>query len=309
MTLSLPSRTARFLALLLIACCAPASAEWKAANDSVTAAAADPRIAAALAAVDAMDAALIRDDHAAFAAGLGQGLVVNTPQNGVSVRDAVGRRNSNGLISYSWYERSIEYAGRLDDAVVLMGEERVVPKGDAPNAGKQVRRRFTDVWKQDGARWLLVLRQATILGVDAPPPAGAGTDSEAAAPGPEALVAAFVDAWNAHQAQGFERLFTEQAVWVPIAEVRDEGRAAIVQDLAAAHGSWAGKTTIAPFGPSTVRIPKPGVATLFFRVKFLDAQGQPIAGIERALLLVAVQTAEGWRIAAGQLTKESPAPK
>lgn len=143
----------------------------------------------------------------------------------------------------------------------------------------------------------------------APSPAGAGPGSQAALPGPEALIAAFVDAWNAHQAQGFERLFTEQAVWVPIAEVRDEGRAAIIQDLAAAHASWAGKTTIAPFGPSTVRILKPGVATLFFRVKFLDAQGQPIAGIERALLLVAVQTAEGWRIAAGQLTKESPAPK
>ena len=91
MTLSLPSCAPRALALLLIACCAPASAEWKAANDSVTAAAADPRIAAALAAVDAMDAALIRDDHAAFAAGLGKDLVVNNPQNGVSVRDAVGR--------------------------------------------------------------------------------------------------------------------------------------------------------------------------------------------------------------------------
>ncbi|WP_340648093.1 SgcJ/EcaC family oxidoreductase [Pseudoxanthomonas winnipegensis] len=185
MTLSLPSRTARFPALLLIVCCAPAAAERRTANDSVTAA--DPLLAA--------------------------------------------------------------------------------------------------------------------------PPAGAGANREAPQPGPESLISAFVDAWNAHQAQGFERLFTEQAVWVPIAEVRDEGRAAIVQDLAAAHASWAGKTTIAPFGPSTVRIPKPGVATLFFRVKFLDAQGQPIAGIERALLLVAVQTAEGWRIAAGQLTKESPAPK
>ena len=160
------------------------------------------------------------------------------------------------------------------------------------------------------ARFLALLLIACCAppGADAAPPAGARPGGVAAATGPETLIAAFVDAWNAHQPQGFERLFTEQAVWVPIAEVRDEGRAAIVQDLAAAHASWAGKTTIAPFGPSTVRLPKPGVATLFFRVRFLDAKGQPIAGVERALLLVAVETAEGWRIAAGQLTKESAEP-
>jgi uncharacterized protein (TIGR02246 family) len=309
MTPSLPARIARHLALLLIVFCAPATAHWKAANARVTAAANDPRIAAALAAVDRMDAALIDDDHATFAAQLGPNLVVNNPQNGVSVREAVGQRSNTGLIRYSQYARSVEYAGMLDDAVVLMGEERVIPRGDGPDAGQQVRRRFTDLWKQDGARWVLVLRQATRLGPDAPAPIGARPGAEAAIPGPETLISAFVDAWNAHDASGFTPLFTEQAIWVPVAETRDEGRTAIIQDLAAAHATWARKTTIALLDTPTIGRPAAGVATLFFRVRFLDGKGQPIQGIERALLIVAVQDAGGWRIAAGQLTKESPAPK
>lgn len=94
-------------AFVLMTLSAPAMAEWKAASEEVAAAAKDPRIAAALAAVDAADAALVKDDHAAFAALLAPNLVVNNPQNGVSVRGATGRRNTAGLISYSRYERSI----------------------------------------------------------------------------------------------------------------------------------------------------------------------------------------------------------
>jgi hypothetical protein len=50
-------------------------------------------------------------------------------------------------LTCSRYERSIKYAGKLGDMVMLMGNERVVPKGSAPMAGKEVRRRFTDTWK------------------------------------------------------------------------------------------------------------------------------------------------------------------
>jgi hypothetical protein len=59
--------------------------------------------------------------------------------------------------------RSIEYAGMLGEMVLLMGDERVVPKGDSPMAGKEVRRRFTDVWKMEGGHWVLTARQATIV--------------------------------------------------------------------------------------------------------------------------------------------------
>lgn len=47
--------------------------------------------------------------------------------------------------------------------VLFIGDEMVMPKGSAPMAGKEVRRRFTDVWKIASDRWVLVARQATIV--------------------------------------------------------------------------------------------------------------------------------------------------
>lgn len=141
-----------------------AGAEWKAANQQVSAAAAkDPEIAAVLEAVNRIDNALIADDRGVFAGLLASDLVVNNPQNGISIPGATARRDAAGLITYSRYERSIEYAGKLGDMVMLMGDERVVPKGSAPMAGKEVRRRFTDVWKMVSGRWVLAARQATIV--------------------------------------------------------------------------------------------------------------------------------------------------
>src|SRR5687768_3074208 len=53
-------------------------------------------------------------------------VVVNNPQNSVSMPGDTARLQAEGRIRYDSYVRSIEYAGRLDDLVLLMGEERVV---------------------------------------------------------------------------------------------------------------------------------------------------------------------------------------
>jgi len=140
-----------------------AEAEWRAANQQVSAAAKDSEIAAVLEAVNRIDNALIVDDPPAFASLLAPDLVVNNPQNGISIPGATARRDAAGLITYSKYERSIEYAGKLGDMVMLMGDERVIPKGSAPMAGKEVRRRFTDIWKMVSGHWVLAARQATII--------------------------------------------------------------------------------------------------------------------------------------------------
>jgi ketosteroid isomerase-like protein len=46
--------------------------------------------------------------------------------------------------------------------VVTTGLETVVPNTGA-QAGQQVRRRVTQVWKRDGGQWRLELRHATIV--------------------------------------------------------------------------------------------------------------------------------------------------
>ena len=62
-------------------------------------------------------------------------------------------------------ERRLEFVGVRGDSVVVMGEEVYTPGKNAPNAGKLVHRRFTDIWKQYGGRWKLAIRQATVTSV------------------------------------------------------------------------------------------------------------------------------------------------
>ncbi|MGC4054280.1 MAG: nuclear transport factor 2 family protein [Paludibaculum sp.] len=106
--------------------------------------------------------AAMGDDPAKFAALLADDLAVNNPQNGVSVRNATAQRSFAGKISYSRYDRTIEYAGLRGDMVLLMGEEIVVPK-DPPGKAHEMHRRFTDLWKQVNGQWKLTARQATII--------------------------------------------------------------------------------------------------------------------------------------------------
>ena len=63
-----------------------ASASWRAANVEVEAAARTPRIAAALAATERMDRAIIAHDQKAFAAAFAEDAVVNNPFNRIEPR-------------------------------------------------------------------------------------------------------------------------------------------------------------------------------------------------------------------------------
>lgn len=151
--------SAALLGALFIA--VPASAEWRPGNPDVAIAAGDARIANALAAVNTIDQAAVSGGPTAFAALLADDLAVNNPQNGVSLRGATARRSAAGAISYSRYDRVIEYAGLRGDMVLLMGEEIVQPRGGGK--ATEVHRRFTDLWKQVDGAWKLTARQATII--------------------------------------------------------------------------------------------------------------------------------------------------
>ncbi|SOB87722.1 conserved hypothetical protein [Sphingomonas guangdongensis] len=123
---------------------------------------------------------------------------------------------------------------------------------------------------------------------------------------PEQLADRFVAAWNSHDPASFAPLYTPDAIWVPVAEERTHGRQAIVGEFGKVHGAngWAARSTIARRGEAEVHGVTPDVATVFFHMDFL-ADGKPLPGFQRAMILVAVHAADGWRISAGQLTKES----
>jgi hypothetical protein len=127
----------------------------------------DPRVQAALDAQQRLQAAMQSVDIEAVKKIFASDLVVNAPHNGVVHRDNVLARLSGGQISYEpGSERKIDFAGVRGGSVVIMGEEIVRPIGDAPHAGKIIRRRFTDIWTEMEGSWRLAVRQATIIAAE-----------------------------------------------------------------------------------------------------------------------------------------------
>ena len=126
----------------------------------------NPDIVAVLAASDAVEALIVTRDLDGFAALHAPEFIVNSPANRVIDGKTAARAFAAGMIDYSSFERRVEHAGKLPNGmVVIMGEEVLVPRGSAPNAGKTVRRRFTDLWRDDAGAWKLSVRQATIIDV------------------------------------------------------------------------------------------------------------------------------------------------
>ena len=137
------------------------------ANDDVAIAAKGPVIAAALAARAQLDAGFAAQDLEAVAALSAPDLIVNSPANMVVRRETVLGFFKAGRMNYDSMDVTIEGVDARGDQVVLMGAEMVRPKEGAANAGKTVRRRFTDIWRKepDGA-WRLTVRHATVTSVE-----------------------------------------------------------------------------------------------------------------------------------------------
>ncbi len=141
---------------------APAQAEQRAATPAVSEAMKRPRIAAAMAARERMDAAAIARDVTVIASLLASDAILNGPNNKVNDRTSILSNNAAGRVNHDTMTRSIEYAAERGSDVVFMGEETVTPR-DAARDGKVVRRRFTDVWTETPQGWKLAMRQATIF--------------------------------------------------------------------------------------------------------------------------------------------------
>ena len=94
---------------------------------------------------------------------------VNAPNNQV----VVGRRAvldafvHTGIINFSKFERQVEFVRADGDFVFFMGLESVTAVSDAPSvglvAGQVIRRRFTNVWKNEDGSWRLFARHANVI--------------------------------------------------------------------------------------------------------------------------------------------------
>jgi ketosteroid isomerase-like protein len=108
--------------------------------------------------------AVVRSDVAALEKLWAEDFTVNNPNNQVSKgRKEVIARVRSGLLNYSSFVREIESVGFYGDTVIVMGLETIVPSGASADAGKTIRRRYTNIWMKRKGKWLLTVRHANVI--------------------------------------------------------------------------------------------------------------------------------------------------
>ena len=65
-----------------------------------------------------------------------------------------------------FYDRIIEKIIFANNTAIVMGNETIKPSGIAINAGKTVKRRFTNIWMPNKKSWQLIARQSTIISIE-----------------------------------------------------------------------------------------------------------------------------------------------
>lgn len=105
--------------------------------------------------------AIFQADAAALDTLMDDEVTVNHPTNRiVNEKKELLNLISEGVIRYTSFERFPEKFLFFQDMVVVMGGEIVVPAEGAPNAGKSLERRYTNIWMYRGGKWRLTVRHA-----------------------------------------------------------------------------------------------------------------------------------------------------
>lgn len=103
--------------------------------------------------------AILRGDLAALDKLWTSDFKVNNPFNEIDKADRI----RTGAVTYSSFIREPESVLIHGDTVIVMGREIVVPKGNSPDAGKTINRRYTNIWMKRSGKWRLVARHASVI--------------------------------------------------------------------------------------------------------------------------------------------------
>jgi len=105
--------------------------------------------------------AIFKGDAIALDSLMDDDVTVNHPTNRiVKEKKELLDLIKKGTIRYTAFERFPETFLFFKDMVVVMGNEMVVPAAGAPNAGKKLQRRYTNIWLKRNNNWKLCVRHA-----------------------------------------------------------------------------------------------------------------------------------------------------
>jgi hypothetical protein len=110
--------------------------------------------------------AYFRRDTAALSKLMSPHLIINGFSNKYeTLQDVLSRIRQEGN-NIDYYDRVIEKIIFANNTAIVMGNETIKPGGTAVNAGKTVKRRFTNIWIPNKKSWQLVARQSTIISIE-----------------------------------------------------------------------------------------------------------------------------------------------
>ncbi|HLP71496.1 MAG TPA: nuclear transport factor 2 family protein [Bacteroidales bacterium] len=105
--------------------------------------------------------AIFEGDSAALDSLMDDNITVNHPTNRiVNEKKELLDLISQGVIRYTSFQRFPEKILFFTEMIVVMGRETVVPAPGAPNEGKTLQRRYTNIWMKRDRQWKLTVRHA-----------------------------------------------------------------------------------------------------------------------------------------------------
>ena len=105
-------------------------------------------------------AAFLANDAATIGALFTDDFLVNSPRYDVLDKGQLIELVRSGALTTASFSQSIDRIRRYGDMAVVMGSDAVVFGAPAPNAGRAIRRRFTDIWQYQNGQWRFVARHA-----------------------------------------------------------------------------------------------------------------------------------------------------
>ena len=110
--------------------------------------------------------AILKSDTMQLSNLMSKQIVVQNPENAIVGFRQIMDRIKNGKINYSTFERRIDNIALVNSIAIVMGLETLITQGNTKDAGKTVKRRFTNVWTKEKDGWKLTARQATIISIN-----------------------------------------------------------------------------------------------------------------------------------------------
>lgn len=114
---------------------------------------------------DAQREAFLKKDTASLYKLMSSEFVVHAPTNRILTLNELKHLIRIGEVDMESFERVTEKVTFIENIAVAMGNETLNPTGKMPNAGKTVKRRYTNIWMKNNEGWQLAARQSTIISI------------------------------------------------------------------------------------------------------------------------------------------------